>query len=70
MTHTHTHTHTNLLYIEVLTAFEDTLSPVTQKIFDHRLFAPRSKQRISIRHSLDTHKLMRVYTHTQTNPVP
>lgn len=32
------HTYTNLLYIEVLTAFEDAISPVTLKIFDKHLF--------------------------------
>lgn len=42
----------NILYIEVLTAFEDTLSPVTLKIFDQHLFAPHRKHCISVYHSI------------------
>lgn len=59
------HTYTNLVYIEVLTAFEDAISPVTLKIFDKHLFPFTVNTAF-----LSSHAHMHARTHTRTNKQP
>lgn len=56
------HTYTNLVYIEVLTAFEDAISPVTLKIFDKHLFPFTVNTAF-----LSSHAHTHARTHAQTN---